>query len=120
MGVNSGLVQDCGKQVAACMHNTECQLHSEFARLFVTCACVFVSLCIPVPLLSLSRLPRYVVTAHPSPRWFLPLTVTNLQKQDKNKERKLKLLDPDIFWCCRGLPREGAGAKKFGMFLKTQ
>ena len=34
------------------------------------------------------------------------------------KEHKPKLLSPDIFW--RGLPREGVGAKKFGMSLETR
>ena len=31
------------------------------------------------------------------------------------KEPKPKLLSPDIFWWGGGLPREGVGAKKFGM-----
>ena len=38
----------------------------------------------------------------------------------KKKEPKPKLLSPDIFWWGRGLPREGVGAKKFGMSLETQ
>ena len=33
---------------------------------------------------------------------------------------KPKLLSPDIFWWGGGLPREGVGAKKFGMSLETQ
>ena len=36
------------------------------------------------------------------------------------KEPKPKLLSLDIFWWGRGLPREGVGAKKFGMSLETQ
>ena len=36
------------------------------------------------------------------------------------KEPKPKLLSPDIFWWGGGLPREGVGAKKFGMSLETQ
>ena len=35
------------------------------------------------------------------------------------KEPKPKLLSPDIFWWGGGLPREGVGAKKFGMSLET-
>ena len=38
----------------------------------------------------------------------------------RKKVHKPKLLSPDIFQCGRGLPREGAGAKKFGMFLETR
>ena len=36
------------------------------------------------------------------------------------KEPKPKLLSPDIFRWGGGLPREGVGAKKFGMSLETQ
>ena len=36
------------------------------------------------------------------------------------KEPKPQLLSPDIFWWGRGLPREGVGAKKFGMSLEAQ
>ena len=36
------------------------------------------------------------------------------------KEPKPKLLSPDIFWWGGCLPREGVGAKKFGMSLETQ
>ena len=36
------------------------------------------------------------------------------------REPKPKLLSPDIFWWGGGLPREGVGAKKFGMSLETQ
>ena len=36
------------------------------------------------------------------------------------KEPKPKLLSPHIFWWGGGLPREGVGAKKFGMSLETQ
>ena len=38
----------------------------------------------------------------------------------KKKEHKLKLFGPDIFRCGGDLPREGVGAKKFGMSLETQ
>ena len=36
------------------------------------------------------------------------------------KEPKPKLFSPDIFRLGRGLPREGVGAKKFGMSLETR
>ena len=36
------------------------------------------------------------------------------------KRNPPKLLGPDIFWWGGGLPREGVGAKKFGMSLETQ
>ena len=36
------------------------------------------------------------------------------------KEPQPKLLSPDIFWGGGGLPREGVGAKKFGMSLETR
>ena len=36
------------------------------------------------------------------------------------KEPKPKLFGPDIFRWGRGLPREGVGAKKFGMSLETR
>ena len=36
------------------------------------------------------------------------------------KEHKPKLLSPDMMWWGRGLPREGVGAKKFGMSLETR
>ena len=38
----------------------------------------------------------------------------------QRKERKPRLLSPDIFLWGRGLPREGVGATKFGMCLKTR
>ena len=38
----------------------------------------------------------------------------------KKKEPKPKLFGPDIFGMGGGLPREGMGAKKFGISLKTQ
>ena len=38
----------------------------------------------------------------------------------KRKEPKPKLLSPDIFRWGRGLPREGVGAKKFGMSLEAR
>ena len=41
----------------------------------------------------------------------------NSQAQKKHKP---KLLSPDIFWWGGGLPREGVGAKKFGMSLETK
>ena len=43
-----------------------------------------------------------------------------LQNSGTKKEPKPNLFDPDIFWWGRGLPREGVGAKKFGMCLKTR
>ena len=42
------------------------------------------------------------------------------RKSGTKKEPKPKLLSPDIFWWGGGLPREGVGAKKFGMSLETQ
>ena len=42
-----------------------------------------------------------------------------LSSGQKN-EHKLKLLGPDVFWWGGGLPREGMGAKKFGMSLETR
>ena len=41
-------------------------------------------------------------------------------KSGKIKEHKPKVLGPDIFRWGGVLPREGVGAKKFGMFLETQ
>ena len=43
-------------------------------------------------------------------------------KSDKNqaREKEHKLLGPDIFRWGRGLPREGVGAKKFGMSFESQ
>ena len=38
----------------------------------------------------------------------------------KEKEHKLKLLDPDIFRWGGSLPRGGVGAKKFGKSLEAQ
>ena len=38
----------------------------------------------------------------------------------KKKEPKPKLFGPDIFGWGGGLPREGVGAKKFGMSFETQ
>ena len=43
-----------------------------------------------------------------------------LSKSGTKKEPKPKLLSLDIFWWGRGLPREGVGAKKFGISLETQ
>ena len=40
--------------------------------------------------------------------------------QARKKEHKPKLLSLDIFRWGRGLPREGVGAKKFGMCLETR
>ena len=49
------------------------------------------------------------------------LRVAPLQHESgTKKEPKPKLLSPDIFWWGGGLPREGVGAKKFGMSLETQ
>ena len=42
----------------------------------------------------------------------------NSQQSGTKKEPKPKLLSPDIFRWGGGLPREGVGAKKFGMFLE--
>ena len=42
------------------------------------------------------------------------------KKSGTKKEHKPKLLSPDIFWWGEGLPRDGVGAKKFGMSLETQ
>ena len=41
-------------------------------------------------------------------------------RSSTKKEPKPKLLSPDIFWWGGGLPREGVGAKKFGMSLEAQ
>ena len=38
----------------------------------------------------------------------------------KKKEPKPKLSGPDFFGWGGGLPREGVGAKKFGMSFETQ
>ena len=38
----------------------------------------------------------------------------------KKKEPKPKLFGPDIFGWGGGFPREGVGAKKFGMSFETQ
>ena len=43
-----------------------------------------------------------------------------LKQRGTKKEPKPKLLSPDIFWWGGGLPRQGVGAKKFGMSLETQ
>ena len=48
-----------------------------------------------------------------------PLGVVGALLSDTKKEPKPKLLSPDIFRLGRGLPREGEGAKKFGMSLET-
>ena len=42
------------------------------------------------------------------------------QRSGKNKEPKPKLFGPYIFGWGGGLPREGVGAKKFGMPFKAQ
>ena len=39
---------------------------------------------------------------------------------EKKPKPKPKLLGLDIFWWGGGLPREGVGAKKFGMSLETR
>ena len=41
-------------------------------------------------------------------------------RSGKKKEPRPKLFGPDIFQWGRGLPREGVGAKKFGMSLETR
>ena len=45
---------------------------------------------------------------------------TRSRTPGKRKENKPKLLGPDILGWCGGLPREGVGAKKFGMSVETQ
>ena len=45
---------------------------------------------------------------------------SNAFNSGTEKEPKPKLLSPDIFRWGRGLPREGVGAKKFGMSLETR
>ena len=40
--------------------------------------------------------------------------------EGRKKEAKPKLFSPDICQWGRGLPREGVGAKKFGMSLETR
>ena len=41
------------------------------------------------------------------------------ENSGKKKDHKLKLLRPNIFQWGGGLPREGVGAKKFGMSFQT-
>ena len=48
--------------------------------------------------------------------WILIRGCTSVKK----KEPKPKLFGPDIFRWGGGLPREGVGAKKFGMSLEAQ
>ena len=52
-----------------------------------------------------------------------PQGATKVAGQDtdssKEEEHKPKLLGPVIFWWGGGLPREGAGAEKFGMSLEA-
>ena len=48
--------------------------------------------------------------------WFLP----SVLKSGKKQEPKPKLFGLDIFGWGGGLPREGVGAKKFGMSFETQ
>ena len=55
----------------------------------------------------------------PSPSSRPLLDFAGLESGTK-REPKPKLLSPDIFWWGGGLPREGLGAKKFGMSLETQ
>ena len=43
----------------------------------------------------------------------------NSPNSGKKKEPKAKLFGPDLLWWGGGLPREGVGAKKFGMSLET-
>ena len=42
------------------------------------------------------------------------------KQSGKKKEPKPKLFGPDIFGWGGGLPREGVGAKKFGMSLEVR
>ena len=64
----------------------------------------------------------HLATLCDTSRQFMTLFRKRLIRLDqaRKKEPKPKLLSPDI--CClgRGLPREGAGAKKFGMSLETR
>ena len=48
------------------------------------------------------------------------LFVEGSKNQARKKEPKPKLFGPDIFRWGGGLPREGVGAKKFGMSFETQ
>ena len=50
-----------------------------------------------------------------APKGTLPQNESGREKSGKKKEHKLKLLGPDIFRWGDRLPREGVGAKKFGM-----
>ena len=47
-------------------------------------------------------------------------TIAVLERSLGQKEHKPKLLGPDVFRWGGGLPREGVGAKKFGMPLETR
>ena len=49
-----------------------------------------------------------------------PRNSHSLLEFSEKKEPKPKLFGPDIFRWGRGLPREGVGAKKFGMSLETR
>ena len=62
-------------------------------------------------------LPYDPLGVHPN---FLSLNFVGPKKSGTKKEHKPKLLSPDIFRWGRGLPREGVGAKKFGMSLETR
>ena len=46
--------------------------------------------------------------------------ITADTQERKKSTNKPKLLSPNIFRWGRGLPREGVGAKKFGMSLETR
>ena len=52
-------------------------------------------------------------------RWGDPARGIPTPKHQARKRTKPKLLSPDIFWWGGGLPREGVGAKKFGMSLEN-
>ena len=57
-------------------------------------------------------------------KWFKYIAIYTVQEHllfsGKKKEPKPKLFDSDIFGWGGGLPREGVGAKKFGMSFETQ
>ena len=47
-----------------------------------------------------------------------PKSGRSLESSGTKNEPKPKLFGPAIFWWVRGLPRQGVGAKKFGMPLE--
>ena len=46
--------------------------------------------------------------------------ITRRKELGQKKEPKPKLFGPDVFRWGGGLPREGVGAKKFGMSFESQ